>query len=73
MTRRVMRMPLKTKMFIVRALVIISALSVLVLVLTTFDDPDTTGRIYMLLWVCILLLLYHNSLARRMKNREKND
>lgn len=68
-----MRMPLKTKMFIVRALVIISALSVLVLVLTTFDDPDTTDRIYMLLWVCILLLLYHNSLARRMKNREKND
>jgi hypothetical protein len=68
-----MRMPLKTKMFIVRALVIISALSVLVLVLTTFDDPDTTDRIYMLLWVCILLLLYHNSLARRMKNREKDD
>jgi hypothetical protein len=66
-------MPLKTKMFIVRALVIISALSVLVLVLTTFDDPDTTDRIYMLLWVCILLLLYHNSLARRMKNREKDD
>lgn len=68
-----MRMPLKTKMFIVRTLVIISALSVLVLMFTTFDDPDTTDRIYMLLWVCILLLLYHNSLARRMKNREKDD
>jgi hypothetical protein len=58
-------MPLKTKILIARVVLIILCISVFTLVITTFDNPDTSKLTSMLLMICVLLMLYHNSLPRR--------
>ncbi len=66
-------MRLKTQVLLARILLIISALSVFVLVLTTFDNPNTSNWVATLSMVCLLLMLYHNSLVKKLKNQEKDD
>lgn len=66
-------MPLKTKILIARIVLIILCMSVLTLVITTFDNPDTTKLITMLSMLCVLLLFYHNSLVKKMNNQGKDD
>ncbi|MDH7579084.1 MAG: hypothetical protein QHH75_15015 [Bacillota bacterium] len=63
-------MSLKTKVLIVRTVMVVLALVVIGLVIATFENPDTINWVFIGAGTCTILAVIHRSLVKKLKNEE---
>jgi len=63
-------MSLKTKVLIVRTIMVVLALVVIGFVIATFENPDTNKWLFIGVGTCTILAVIHGSLVKKLKNEE---
>lgn len=60
-------MSLKTKVLIVRIIMVVLALVVIGFVIATFENPDKKNLVYIGVATCAILAVIHKSLVKKIK------